>query len=191
MGCGIGTDYLPSQSAGDWVRYADHVVVASPVAEKDVDRRDYTSGPYAYRVNRLVTFGKVDLLWSRPRPRRVVGEGFGLVAAGWRVNRDGGARVEVLTPDAPRLETGHTYLLALRWDEGRWNVLGEGAAVPFDDHVAGRGEWCGRELREQDVALAERFSRQDDHSLEKAVVGKGQQAVVRELRQAVSRSRRE
>ncbi|MFJ1732665.1 hypothetical protein [Streptomyces sp. NPDC088254] len=63
-------------------------------------------------------------------------------------------------------------------------MLGEGTAVPFDDRTVGRGEWCGRVLDEEDVALAERFSRSDDHGPEKVVRGRDERPVTGELQRA-------
>ncbi|MEG3627328.1 hypothetical protein [Streptomyces poriticola] len=184
VGCGITSDTFASQTAKDWVGNADHVVVASATAEQDSNRRDFDEGPIAYRTDRTVTFRADDVLWSAERPRQRLGQDFDLVAAGWNAYRASGKRTERTTAEAPRLEPGHTYLLALRWVSGGWAVLGEGAAVPFDDGVAGQGEWCGRVLGKDDVALGERFSRLDDHSLEKAVHGQDEQAVRRELEAA-------
>ncbi|MFF0968630.1 hypothetical protein ACWDQO_14645 [Streptomyces sp. NPDC003703] len=184
MGCGPADHTYPDQTARDWVTQADHVVVAAPVAEEDTGRRDYKSGPVGYETDRKVTFRTDRRLWSAARPRHALGGDFALVAPGWRVLRAGGARIKRTTGDAPRLETGHTYLLALRWSEGAWVVLGEGASVPFDGHTAGSGEWCGRVLDKDDVARGELFSRSDDHSLEKALLGKDEQAVVRALTRA-------
>lgn len=184
VGCGIATDAEPSQTAKDWITHADHVVVATPVREQDTNRRDYGPGAVRYRTDRTVTFRTDRVLWSADAPRHSLGKDFAMVAAGWTVFRKDDRRVKRTTADAPRLEPGHTYLLAVRWDEDGWGVLGEGAAVPFDDHTAGRGEWCGRTLGQEDVALGERFSRSADHSLEKTVLGRDEEAVIRELRQA-------
>ncbi|MFF3741219.1 hypothetical protein [Streptomyces sp. NPDC002566] len=190
VGCGIADDAVPSVTAKDWVSSADHVVVATGVREQEVDRREFKSGPVRYATDRTVTFRTDRVLWSSAAGRgRAVDKGFDMVAAGWNVYRSGG-RVKRTTPEAPRLEPGHTYLLALRREAGeggagRWSVLGEGAAVPFDDRTVGRGEWCGRVLDEEDVALAERFSRSDDHSLEKVVLGRDERAVTGELQRAL------
>jgi hypothetical protein len=184
QGCGAADDLYPSQTAADWTGNADHVVVATPTAERETGREEYDEGTFRYRMDRTITFRADDVLWSSARPRRPMGAEFETTGAGWKVYRKSGDRLETLSPEAPRLETGHTYLLALRWDGGRWAVLGEGAAVPFDDHVAGRGEWCGRVLSTGDVALGEHFSRKSDHSLEKAVLGQGEEAVVGALRSA-------
>ncbi|WP_329560036.1 hypothetical protein OG711_20965 [Streptomyces uncialis] len=183
-GCGFGSDAYPSQTAGDWTAHADHVVVATPVKERSINRRDYEEGRTLYDVEREVTFRADDVLWGTERPGRPVGAEFELVAPGWRVIRASGDRFDHTNANAPRFETGHTYLLALRWDAGRWAVLGEGAAVPFDDRTVGQGEWCGRDLSKEDVARGERFSRPDDTSLEESLLGRNAQAVTRELDKA-------
>ena len=183
VGCGIASDPQPSQTAKDWITHADHVVVATPVREQDTNRRDFTTGSVEYQTDRKVTFRTDRVLWSAEAPRHSMGKDFDMVAEGWSVYRSG-TRVKRTAADAPRLEPGHTYLLALGWEESSWLVLGEGAAVPFDDHTAGQGEWCGRTLGKDDVALGERFSRKDDHSLEKTVLGRDEEAVTGELRRA-------
>ncbi|WP_030038716.1 hypothetical protein [Streptomyces resistomycificus] len=184
VGCGIGDDDHPSQTAEDWVTHADHVVVATPTAERDTNGRDVAQGVFRYETDRMVTFRTDDLLWSSDRPARSMGKEFDMVAPGWRVYRESGNRIKRTAPNAPRLETGHTYLLALRWSDDGWIVLGEGAAVPFDDRTGDQGEWCGRVLSKEDVARGERFSRKDDQSLEKAVLGQDEQAITRALDRA-------
>ncbi|WP_256968649.1 hypothetical protein [Streptomyces sp. CS227] len=92
-----------------------------------------------------------------------------------------------LAPEAARLKTGHTYVLALRWEAGKRVVLAEGAAVPFDDHVAGREEWCGQMLSEDEYAKGERFPQRHDHSLEQGVRGQGEAAPTRKLAKASGR----
>ncbi|MEU6676416.1 hypothetical protein [Streptomyces sp. NPDC046925] len=181
--CGPVDDPYPSRTAADWKAGADHVVVALPTAERETNREDFDKGSVRYTVDRAVTFRKEKVLWSADNPRHEMGSAFDMTAPGWSVYRNGN-RAKDKAPEAPRLETGHTYVLALRWDAGQWVVLGSGAAVPFDDHVAGRGEWCGQVLSEDDFAKGERFFQRDDHSLEEAVRGQGEDAISRELRKA-------
>ncbi|MGW1148112.1 hypothetical protein ACWD6I_24405 [Streptomyces sp. NPDC002454] len=184
-GCGYAGDPYPSQTARDWVDHADHVVVATPVREREVNRKDFPPpNPVRYRTDRALTLRADEVLWSTRSPGRTMGEEFELTAPGWRVFRPKDRRAKSKAGNAPRLEAGHTYLLALRWSGGRWTVLGEGAAVPFDEGTAGRGEWCGRELGEEDVARGERFSHPDDRSLEKALLGRGAEEFTRELERA-------
>lgn len=184
VGCGSPSDAYPSQTAKDWITHADHVAVVTATAERDGDRREVAEGPVRAEIQRIVTLTVDDVPWSAGRPRHALGKDFGMVAAGWSEYRKSGRRVARTTGAAPRLEPGHTYLLALRWAADRWVVLGEGASVPFDDRTAGLGEWCGRVLSAEDFARGERFSRQDDNSLEEAILGKDERAVVRELKQA-------
>ncbi|WP_217145114.1 hypothetical protein [Streptomyces sp. AC627_RSS907] len=190
VGCGTTDDAYPSQTAKDWVTQADHVVVATPTAEQESNRRNFSEGPIEYATDRSVTFRTDDVLWSAKSPRHSLGDTFGMEAAGWKVRRESGTRTKATTASAPRLETGHTYLLALRWAGDRWITLGEGAAVPFDDRTVARGEWCGRVLSEDDVAAGEHFSRIDDKSLEKRLVGQDEQAVKRELDGATAKTGR-
>ncbi|MFI0237641.1 hypothetical protein [Streptomyces sp. NPDC016845] len=188
VGCGAADDPYPSQTAADWKAGADHVVVALPTSERDINRQDVDKGSVRYTVERTVTLSKEKVLWSAHTPRHELGSAFDMTAPGWSVYRNG-KRVKGTAAEAPRLETGHTYVLALRWDAGRWVVLGEGAAVPFDDQVAGRGEWCGQVLSEDDFARGERFAQRDDHSLEETVRGRDEAAISRELEKAGDKSR--
>ncbi|WP_320776147.1 hypothetical protein [Streptomyces sp. CRN 30] len=181
VGCGIAQDAYASQTASDWVANADHVVVATPTSEKEVNREDLTEGTVQYTADRQVSFRTDKVVWSAGSPRRAMGDGFDMTAPGWRVYKSG-TRVKRTAAAAPRLEPDHTYVLALRWVDDAWVVLGEGAAVPFDDGVAGQGEWCGRVLSKDDVRLGERFSRKDDNRLEKAVWGQGEEAISEALR---------
>lgn len=180
VGCGAPDDRFPSRTAADWKTGADHVVVTRPTAERETNREEVAMGAVRYTVDRAVTLRKERVLWSAAAPRHELGSEFDMTAPGWSVYRNG-KRVKGTAPEAPRLEIGHMYVLALRWEADQWVVLGEGAAVPFDDRVAGRGEWCGMVLSEDDFAKGERFSRRDDHSLEETVQGQGEAAISREL----------
>ncbi|WNM30818.1 hypothetical protein RKE30_10545 [Streptomyces sp. Li-HN-5-11] len=185
VGCGLTQDRWPSNTAQDWVTYADHVVVASPVGEEETNRRDYTKGAIATSTDRKVTFSTSAVLWSsRRRPAQEVEKGFELTAPGWQTYRSGGTRTKKTAADQPRLEMGHTYLLALRYDDGHLAVLGEGAGVPFDHHTVGAGEWCGRVVDPATLAKGENFSRRDDNPLEETTLGQNEQAVRSELERA-------
>lgn len=188
VGCGLVSDDHPSQTAQEWVTHADHAVVATPEREEETNRRDFETGQFQYQTDRTVTFRTDEVLWSAAKPRRSLGKDFEMTAPGWSVYRESGTRIKRTAPSAPRLEPGHTYVLGLRWTDDGWTVLGEGAAIPYDDGTADRGEWCGRVLTEEDIAHGERFSRKDDESLEKTVAGQNAQAVKRALDQATGRS---
>ncbi|MDN0199754.1 hypothetical protein [Streptomyces sp. S.PNR 29] len=185
-GCGLPVQRYPSATARDWVRHADVVIVGRAVRERESDREELPAGAYRYQLERTVELTREAVAFtSRARSHPAVGSTVDYVAPGWKVLRsDGATRVDELTGAAPRVVPGHTYILALRWEEDRWVALGEGAVVPFDDHVVGRGEWCGRVLGTDGFAQGERISRHDDHSIEKILVGRGEDALTRELDRA-------
>ncbi|SER10805.1 hypothetical protein SAMN04487983_101179 [Streptomyces sp. yr375] len=185
-GCGLAANRYPSGTAQDWVRYADVVVVGRAVRERESGRRKLSVGAYGYQLQRTVELTvQAKPFTSGTRTHPAVGASLDYEAAGWRLLRsDGTTRVPDLTGDAPRVIPGHTYILALRWEEERWVALGEGAVVPFDGQVVGRGEWCGRIVDTDAFAQGERTGRSDDHSLEKTLLGQGEPALDRALRQA-------
>ncbi|MFF4830224.1 hypothetical protein [Streptomyces sp. NPDC001315] len=185
-GCGLPVNRHPSETAQDWVRNADVVIVGRAVRERESDRQELTAGAYRYQLERTVELTRESVAFtSRRRTHPSPGPTVDYVAPGWKVLRsDGTTRVDDLTGDAPRVVPGHTYILALRWEEDRWVSLGEGAVVPFDGHVVGRGEWCGQVLGTDGFAEGERISRHDDHSLEKSLLGQGENALTRALDRA-------
>ncbi|MFC4503923.1 MULTISPECIES: hypothetical protein [Streptomyces] len=187
-GCGLSSEKYPSQTAQDWVRNADVVVVARADEERESGREELGAGAYSYRLERTVDMSVEDKAFeSSERSHPTVGGELGYVGAGWKVRRsDGKTRVDDLTGDAPRVVPGHTYVLALRWEEEKWVPLGEGSVVPFDGQEGGRGEWCGQVLEPDDYAHGERLGRSSDHSMEKALLGKGRPA----LKQALDRAAR-
>lgn len=187
-GCGLATDRHPSATAADWVRYADVVVVGKAVRERESGREALATGPYSHQLERTVELATQDTPFtSRARSHPTVGATFDYVAPGWKLLRsDGETRVADLTGDAPRVVPGHTYVLALRWEEERWVALGEGAVVPFDDQRIGQGEWCGQVLDTDGFAQGERIGRSADRSLEKTLIGQGVPALKRELDRAAA-----
>lgn len=184
-GCGFPDNPYPSETARDWVAYADVVVVGDALSERESGRRELALGAYRYDVQRTVTL-RVESVpcASKERSHPSAGARLDYLAPGWKITRAGGHRVDVLTGDAPRVMPGHTYVLALRRRDGRWVALGEGGVVPFDGHVVGRGEWCGQVVDTDGFAHGERLARHDDHSLEKALLGQGDQALTRALEDA-------
>jgi hypothetical protein len=185
-GCGLPVNRYPSETARDWVAHADVVIVVRAVRERESGRKELTAGSYRYQLERTVELTRESVPFtSRTRSHPTVGSTVDYIAPGWKVLRsDGTTRVGDLDGDAPRVIPGHTYILALRWQDDRWTALGEGAVVPFDDHVVGRGEWCGDVLDTDGFAEGERISRHDDHSLEKSLIGQSEEALARELDRA-------
>ncbi|WP_455360716.1 hypothetical protein [Streptomyces sp. SYSU K21746] len=131
-------DVLPSVTGTDWVTYADQVVVVRPVAEKEIppsaDEREAGEG----YIGRSATLEVDRVLWSRggapTAPASVT-----LDVAGWTFQGD--QRREFAVHDSPRLEKGHTYIVALaRLQDGTWSALGSSAVLPYDNETIGKGE---------------------------------------------------
>jgi hypothetical protein len=96
--------------------------------------------------------------------------------------------------DQPRVEPGHTYVMAIRWEEARcspgdapeparWRGLGEGSEVPFDKGVLGQGELEGRS---RTAAQARSVAREaeDETALEDQLAGRGEAAIAQALNAA-------
>lgn len=150
-----GAARYPNQTASDWLTYADHVVIASAASETalpmDGDDRRHDEG----HVDRKVTLNVDRVLWSRGDASRPAPDGqFEWNAWGWALQD--GERIPMASAGAPRIEVGHTYIMAIAWepafDDGHdhvpahWVGLGPDAILPYDDGVIGKGELAGREV---------------------------------------------
>ncbi|MEU3426506.1 hypothetical protein [Streptomyces gardneri] len=189
-------DRLPNRTATDWVTYADHVVVVTPTEAKDQVR-----ARGAEFVDRDLTLRVDEVLWSRPKAPRPAPEVFGWRALGWSFEGgDTGERTELAMESAPRVETGHSYVMAVVWEEARcsegdpsipaqWGGLGSSGVIPFDDAILGQGESEGRV-----VTVAQAREKVDSPTsasgLEGRLAGKGATALVAELRSATPAERR-
>ncbi|MFJ5779009.1 hypothetical protein [Streptomyces sp. NPDC093094] len=152
-----GADRHPAQTAQDWVTYADHAVVVTALGEKavepatdDPDDPDDQVGP----VLRKVTLRVDRVLWSADDPAHTAPTVFEWDAYGWHQDEDG-QRVEMSGHNEPRIEPGHSYVMALEWEPpqcpagddptpGRWRGLGDESAIPYDDRLLGQGEFQGQ-----------------------------------------------
>ncbi len=153
---GMGEDRLPSTTAADWVTYADHVLVVTPTSERTIEPTDTASDTSTSGlINREVTFQVNDVVWSNPEADHKAPSEMSWVAWGWSYS-DGntGDRTEFAVEGSPRLEVGHTYVVAVSWEEARcaegdpvepaqWAPLGTGAVLPYDKGVIGQGEFEG------------------------------------------------
>lgn len=154
---GIGEDRLPNESAADVVTFADHVAVVTvtedeelPVAKEDLDRGEGL-------VQRSVHMSVDKVLWStksaRPAPDEIDWR-----VLGWSFEGEVANRTTMAAEDSPRFDVGHTYVVALDWEQpncskgGRWTTLGGSFNAPYEDETIGVGEFEGRDVAKADLA---------------------------------------
>ncbi|MET8570121.1 hypothetical protein [Streptomyces sp. NPDC004783] len=127
-----------SAAAQEWVAYGDHVAVVRVTREAAAEAGP-KDGDY---VPRTITAAVTRVVWSRPGAPRL-SEEITLRAHGWYTTLWGG-REEVAREGAPRLEPGHTYVVGVVGTLGGVELIGDDAALPYDDNTLGRGELEGR-----------------------------------------------
>lgn len=149
------SDRYPNATADDWVTYADHVLAVTPVAERAPAPADNDEDGGGGLIDRDVTLRVDRVLWSRPDPDRPAPATLDWKAWGWRYEADPGDRTAIVGAGSPRIELGHSYLLAVAWEPARcspgdpvqpagWTGLGSASTVPFDHGIVGEGEFEGR-----------------------------------------------
>lgn len=182
-----GVDRRPSDSAADWVTYADHVVAVTATDQSVIPPTPEEVRRGEGLIGRDVTLKVDEVVWSRqdaPKPAPDVWE---RTSMGWQFrNGSTSDRTPIVLAERPRIEVGHRYILAIGWvpacgsGRGEWRGLGEGATVPYDDGVIGVGETEGDVISLQD---AERAARRDspNRSLEDRLVGQNGSALTAAL----------
>ncbi|MGP3938400.1 hypothetical protein [Streptomyces sp. 6N106] len=192
---GQGADHLPNRTASDWVTYADHVLVVSATSEKEVAPTQQEVERGEGTVGRTVALTVDKVLWSRPDAPRPAPDAWEYSAMGWQFqDGDTGKRTKMALVDQPRVEPGHRYVMAIRWEAAacspgddpepaQWRGLGEGSEVPFDSGVIGQGELEGRP-RTAAQARSAKLKAGDNAGLEDQLAGRGEDALVQELNAA-------
>ncbi|MEU3660314.1 hypothetical protein AB0E77_11185 [Streptomyces sp. NPDC032940] len=129
---------LGSAAAQEWVAHGDHAAVVRVTRESAAEAGP-KDGDY---VPRTVTATVTRVIWSRPGAARLPEE-LTLRAHGWYTTLWGG-REEAAREGAPRLEPGHTYVVGVVATARGAELIGDDAAVPYDDETLGLGELEGR-----------------------------------------------
>lgn len=108
-----GEDRLPSTTASDWVTYADYVAVVHVTAQHvgEPPKDDLDGGS----VLRKLTLTVDRVLWSSPTTSAEPPQGdFSHLAFDYAYSGDDpGRRTRMVADDEPRLEVGHSYIMAL------------------------------------------------------------------------------
>jgi hypothetical protein len=156
-------DHLPNETAADWVTYADYVVVVTATSERAVEAPLDPGAPET-TLGRDVTLTVDDTLWARNAEAEAPST-VRWSAGGWGFTADEpGIRHEMVEVGAPRIEVGHSYVIAIKWElplytqgpdkeTAQWRGLGGGSVLPFDAGVVGNGEFEG-EVRTVKQAIA-------------------------------------
>lgn len=125
---GEGSNIVPFTTLEDVVSFADHVSVLRIEDERPIDPLPQESPEGAPTVGRELTVTVETHLWTRAGSDRRVTRVF--TPAGW-VRSDG-----ELTPlaigDAPRMQVGERYVVALIFYEGRWTLQNTDAVLPLE-----------------------------------------------------------
>ncbi|WP_231627071.1 hypothetical protein [Streptomyces apocyni] len=188
-----GKDRRPSQTAEEWVTYADHVVAVTAVAERvtppapiEIERGEGLTG-------REVTLRIDEVLWSRDGASKPAPTHWKRASMGWQFK--GGENYRKMAMEGqPRVEKGHRYLMAIDWEEARcspgdepepaqWHSLGEGAVVPYDNGTIGEGEMEGR-IQSAEQARQALAADEPGMSLEDKLAGQNGKALVKALNAA-------
>ncbi|MEU4098028.1 hypothetical protein [Streptomyces sp. NPDC026673] len=153
---GDGLGRYPNSTAADWVSYADHVVVATATSEKAVPPAQSEIDRGEGLVGRSVEMRVDQVLWSRAGTEHPAPRTYTRQSAGWVFEGEPTNRHKYALRDQPRIEPGHSYVIALHWEPAKcskgdkpeaagWVGLGFGSTLPFDDETLGKGEIEGTE----------------------------------------------
>ncbi|MDX3433950.1 hypothetical protein PV664_34320 [Streptomyces sp. ME01-18a] len=196
---GHGDDRYPSSSANEWVSNADHVVVATPLSEAEIAPGTTEVDRGEGLIGRNVTMRVDKLLWSSPQPAAPAPQTYSRQSSGWVFQDTVDNRREFALHDRPRIEPGHSYIIALHWEPARcsegdepepaqWVGLGAGSNLPFDDGVIGKGEFEGEVQPAPAPALGLTGAEVLDDPVAEVLAGQGQSALVNLLSQAIPES---
>ncbi|MGH3447250.1 MAG: hypothetical protein ACRDP4_06465 [Nocardioidaceae bacterium] len=196
-----GADRFPSQTASDWVTYADYVVAVSAVAEEEIPPTKEALAHGEGVILREMTLKVDQVLWARGGARKPAPASFTWTAFGWTFTDGSTAnRTEMAGAGEPRIETGHRYIMAIDWQParcapgdfipGQWRGLGDGSTVPFDGKSIGKGEMQGKE---QTVAQARAAADPTDpnYGLKDRMAGRGAGALAKVLSSATPATKKQ
>jgi hypothetical protein len=192
---GYGSDHLPNVTATDWVTYADHVIVVEAVAEEALEPSAAELERGEGFIGRTVTLSVEEVLWSREGAPVAAPATWEYPGLGWHFkDGDTTSTVEMALSEFPRVEVGHQYVMAIRWEKAvcdedgeytraQWRGLGEGSEIPYDDNTIGNGESEG--TVQSAAAFAADAEDEVDQGVEELLAGQSADAIVTALSSAV------
>jgi hypothetical protein len=191
---GQGSDHLPSVTASDWVTYADHVIVVEALSERAIPPSAEEVERGEGVIGRIISLTVEDVLWTRDGATHAAPATWDYSGLGWAFSDgDTAAAVEMAFHDLPRIEVGHQYVMAVRWEAAvcdedgeytpaMWRGLGEGSEIPYDGDILGNGESEG--TVQDAAAFAAAAEEEPDQGVEELLAGQGADAIVSALQSA-------
>lgn len=146
-------DVRPSQTISDWVTYADYVAVVTVQTDKlrEPTKAEVQRGEGD--MLRDLTLSIDTVLWTNPVGTTKLPATIDWEAIGSAFSDGGKVTTQLAIRNAPRMELGHTYVLALyrhaqvcsEGDEREafWDGLGGEGILPYDEQSIGEGESQG------------------------------------------------
>lgn len=177
-------DVRPSQTLSDWVTYADYIAVVTVQTDslREPTKTEVKRGEGSMLRDLVMSVDEV--LWTAPNAAAKLPTAIEWTAIGSAFSNGGKDTVRLAIRDTPRLEQGHSYILALyrhpevcsEGDEQKpyWDGLGAGSVVPYDSRSIGQGESAGSaqtvaKAADQVGSVEAKFAGQDAGSLAKAL----------------------
>ncbi|MFT4232876.1 MAG: hypothetical protein QM606_08905 [Leucobacter sp.] len=164
-----------SRTRSDWEAYADAVVVVRVTDERRIEpsEPDATGEGEFNLVGRQIDLDVTQIIWVYEGVEAELGDQITLEASGWF--EDSERAIEIAVEGRSRLETGHQYVLALKWyaEEianawgdvlpARWGLVGSGGTLPADGDIIGVGEYQGVDSAEIDPSMLREGSLLAEH----------------------------
>lgn len=197
---GQGRDRTGSRTAQHWVSAAEHVAVVSVLSEVRGQPSSAELGRGEGLIGREIDARLDQVVWSAAKAFPKAPATIRLQAVGWVFNNnDGLGERRFALEGSPRLEPGHSYVVALDWvddpcledpAEGAWALLGGGGIIPADGGVLGAGEFEGTVFTVDEARKAWRKTNPTIAGLRDQVVGSEVGALVDRLESATPRPAR-
>lgn len=197
---GSADDRLPNLTVDDWVTYADYVVVATASKQDEIAPTGLELKRGEGLILRDVSLNVDEVLWASPNAAKKMPGSFHQTALGWKFSGDDLTnRQEMAARGSPRIEVGHTYVMAVEWEPARcapgdqvpsgWYGLGAASVLPYDGGKVGQGEMEGTE---RSVSAARIAAKEDpDRSVSSIAIGQPAEYIRALLTDASPEARKE
>ncbi|WP_331767751.1 hypothetical protein [Embleya sp. NBC_00896] len=142
-----GSPLIPATDVVDTVSYADHVLVVTVTAERELPA-DQEIKRGEGMIMREVTLNVDETLWSRPGAAQAAPRSIKSNAAGWVLRKN--ERTPFATQGDSRLEVGNTYIMAVYRLQERGYAADDWmpfVTLPYNDKQIGHGEQTGGKPR--------------------------------------------